>query len=113
MDTGMGWWEEGEGRMRGLKGASNGGDGGWAPRKEASKVMTRGTHLTAVYPALFICIWSRNPLHGLDLESEDTRRALVTSRQLYILFMICLGMPKGMGGAYEKWNNEAKKSQKK
>ena len=35
---------EGEGRVRGLK----------ATREEASKVMSRGTHLAAVYPALFL-----------------------------------------------------------
>ena len=36
-----------------MKGGRKGGDDGRATRKEASKDMTRGTHLTAVYPALF------------------------------------------------------------
>ena len=35
------------------EGGREGGDEGRAPREEASKDMTRGTHLTAVYPALF------------------------------------------------------------
>ena len=39
--------------MRGLKGAGKGVTREVRQGEEASKVMTRGTHLTAVYPALF------------------------------------------------------------
>ena len=41
---------EGEGRV----GGAEEGDEECATRDEASEVMTRGTHLTAVYPALFL-----------------------------------------------------------
>ena len=43
------WLGEGEG----AGGGREGGDKGRATRQAACKVMTRGTHLTAVYPALF------------------------------------------------------------
>ena len=50
MDRGKGWYEEGDGRVMG------GGDEGRATREEASKDMPRGTHPTAVYPALFVSL---------------------------------------------------------
>ena len=38
----------------GAEGGREGGDEGRATRQAASKVMTRGTHLAAVYPPFFV-----------------------------------------------------------
>ena len=43
------WIRVRDGKGRGM----GGGDEGRAMREEANKDMPRGTHLTAVYPALF------------------------------------------------------------